>query len=400
MSTRDLDLVLFGCTGFVGRLTAAHLVRHAPRLRVGLAGRSRERVDSVRAELGVDWPVLVADSGDVASLDAMARTSRVVASTVGPYAEVGLPLVGACVAAGTDYVDLTGEVLFVRDSIDLFHDAAQVSGARIVHSCGFDSVPSELACLLAADAAEDADEGKLTDTTLFVRRLRGGISGGTIASLKGQVDAATSSERAARLTADPYALSPVRADAPEVPEPEVVVSRTGDRWSAPFFMGPYNRQIVHRSNALMNLRYGPGFKYRELHDTGRGRGAFARAVSLAGMVPAATAGLTFGPTRSVLDRVLPAPGDGPSERARERGAFTMEVVSTTTTGALVRSRVSAEVDPGYDGTAIMLAEATRTLLDEPGPGGVLTPATALGTAYATRLETYAFGFETLVRPGH
>ncbi|GAB3700110.1 saccharopine dehydrogenase family protein [Mariniluteicoccus flavus] len=396
--TRDLDLVVFGCTGFVGRLTAAHLARHAPDLRIGLAGRSRAKVEAVRADLpgAGDWPVLEADSDDPASLDALANSARVVITTVGPYAAHGLPLVAACAKAGTDYVDLTGEVLFVRDSIELFQRPAANSHARIVHSCGFDSVPSDLAVLHAADAAREAGAGQLTDTTLHVRRLRGGMSGGTIASLKTQVDGARASAESARATGDPYALSPDRDAAPSAREPEVVLSRTGDRWSAPFFMGAYNRQVVHRSNALSALAYGPAFRYREVHDLGRGARGMARAAAVAGVLPAAVAGLAFGPSRRVLDRVLPKPGDGPSDNQRAAGLFEVEVVSTTTSGARVTSTVAADVDPGYDGTAIMLGEAARTLLALPDAhrGGIWTPATALGHAYADRLRAHGFRFET------
>lgn len=390
MTDRDLDLVLFGCTGFIGRLTAAHLARHAPDLHIGLAGRSADRVESVRRALPgtPDWPVLVADSDDTPSLDALARSARVVISTVGPYAAHGLPLVGACAAAGTDYVDLTGEVLFVRESIDLFDAPAKASGARIVHSCGFDSVPSDLAVLQAADAARGAG-GALTDTIAHVR-LRGGVSGGTIASMKAQVDDARAHHGAARLTRDPYALSPRREHAPELPEDEVVLARRGTTWSAPFFMGAYNRQVVHRSNTLLDLAYGHAFGYHELHDLGTGPAGMVRAAAVAGVLPTLAAGLSFRPSRAVLDRVLPDPGEGPSDRQRAGGRFCLEVRSRTTSGARVTAEVAADLDPGYDGTAVMLGEAARLLIDRPGPGGVLTPATALGAAYAPRLEAHGF----------
>lgn len=400
MATREFDIVLFGCTGFVGRLVAAHLARHAPDLRIALAGRDGGRVESVRADLpdaARGWPVVVADSDDAASLAAMAARTRVVVSTVGPYAERGLPLVGACAEAGTDYADLTGEALFVRESIDMFDAAAQRSGARIVHSCGFDSVPSDLAVLRAADAARDAGAGagQLTDTTAHVR-MRGGLSGGTFASMKAQVDATKGDEAAQRLVGDAYALSPDRDRAPHADEDEPVLARRGKTWTAPFFMGTFNRQVVHRSNALADLAYGPAFRYREMHDLGQGPAGLARALVAAIGMPAALAGFALPPSRALLDRVLPDPGEGPSEDQRARGMFELVVESVTTSGARVSSRIEADLDPGYDGTAVMLGEAAQTLLDHEGPGGVLTPATALGQAYADRLAAQGFQIDVRV----
>src|SRR4029077_13988487 len=179
----------FGATGFVGRLVAGYLAGHAPGgVRIGLAGRSAHRLADVRTGLGAAawaWPLLTADSADPVSLTALARAARVVVSTVGPYRALGMALVQACAAAGTDYADLTGEVLFIRDSIDRCHDVAAAAGARIVHGCGFDSVPSDLGVLLLHHAARADDAGDLQDTTLVVIALRGGISGGKPGSVLG-----------------------------------------------------------------------------------------------------------------------------------------------------------------------------------------------------------------------
>src|SRR5688500_18899903 len=191
---RDLDIVVFGATGFVGQLVSRHLAEHAPTdVRIGLAGRSADRLAAGRADLGpraAAWPLLVADTRNPASLAALAEATRVVATTVGPYARYGLPLVEACARAGTDYADLTGEVLFVRDSIDGYEQASSASGARIVHACGFDSIPSDLAVLLLHEQAQADGAGELEDTTLLVRSMRGGVSGVTIDSLRTQVDVA------------------------------------------------------------------------------------------------------------------------------------------------------------------------------------------------------------------
>src|SRR3954447_7056320 len=208
---RELDIVVFGATGFVGRLVARYLAEHAPDgTRIALAGRSHEKLTRTRAGLPAaaeGWELLTADSGDRASLDAMARRARVIATTVGPYHRAGLPLVEACAGAGTHYADLTGEVLFVHEALR-HHAAAIASGARIVVSTGFDSIPSDLGVLLLHRAASADGDGRLGETTLVVTKLRGSVSGGTVASLKGQVDEIRSSSAARRLARDPYALVP------------------------------------------------------------------------------------------------------------------------------------------------------------------------------------------------
>src|SRR3954464_367078 len=212
---RDLDIVVYGATGFVGKLTAEYLARSAPQdVRIGLGGRSRSKLEEVRSSLGAraaDWPLVVADSSDAPAMEKLASATRVVATTVGPYAKYGMPLVEACARAGTDYADLTGEVLFIRDTIDRFHDVARASGARIVHGCGFDSIPGDLGVLLLHDAA-----GELGETTLVVTAMKGGPSGGTIDSVRGQIADLRGDPARAKIGADPYGLSPDRPAEPPI----------------------------------------------------------------------------------------------------------------------------------------------------------------------------------------
>ena len=396
--------MLVGATGFVGRLTARHLAEHAPAgLRIGLAGRSADRLDRVRATLpgpGPSWPVIVVDVQDDAAATELAIRTRVVATTVGPYLRYGLPLVRACAAAGTHYADLTGETLFVRRSIDAVHGLAVASGARIVHSCGFDSVPSDLGVGLTAARAAADGAGELTSAVLHVTRLRGGISGGTIDSLRQQAIEESGDPVARRLTANPWALvdevsgraygstgskgsRPTRND------------RTGS-WQAPFVMGAYNGQIVHRSNALAGWPYGRELTYREVVDTGRGP---AGAVAAAGIVVGAGAlrwGMSMPATRSLLDRVLPKPGQGPDERQRSRGTFRVEVHAETTGGAHYRTTIGAAHDPGYDGTAVMFGESALSLVGDSGlgPPGADTPMVALGATLPQRLREHDFTVST------
>ncbi|MCW2615098.1 MAG: putative saccharopine dehydrogenase/reductase [Frankiales bacterium] len=398
-SSRTYDVVVHGATGFVGRLTAAYLAKAAPAgTRIALGGRSAQRLEGVRTELGVDWPLVVADSSDTAALRALAESTTAVATTVGPYARYGLPLVEACAAAGTHYADLTGEVLFVRDSADRFHDAARASGARIVHACGFDSIPSDLGVLLTAERARADGAGELTDTTLLLVSARGGVSGGTIDSLRNQVDVITSDRAQRKVVADPYALSPARAAEPDLGEQgdALGVRREEGRWTGPFVMAPFNTRIVRRSNALQDWAYGRSFRYREVMGFGSTPVAPLLAAATAGGVLATGLGLAFRPTRLLLDKVLPAPGEGPSEKTREKGHFTVQVTASTTSGARYRTTVSAKGDPGYAATAVMLGESALSLAldDLPAAAGVLTPATAMGDPLADRLRAAGFTLTT------
>ena len=411
---RELDLVLIGATGFVGRLTAAHLARSAPPdLKLALAGRSTARLEGVREELPAaarDWPLIPIDVTDPEACQALARRTRVVVSTAGPYAVLGLPLARACAEAGTHYADLTGEVLFVHQTVTELHETARASGARIVHSCGFDSVPSDLGVWLTADQARRDGAGGLAETVLTVRRLRGGLSGGTIDSMRQQVIAARKDSGARRVLRDPAALEGSstgeetgRRGPAEVPgrhthrgmRSPVRRERTSGRWRIPFVMGGFNRPLVRRSHALTEGGYGSGFRYRELQDVGGGLRGAARGGAMVAGIAAVGAGLALGPTRAVLDRVLPAPGEGPSAEQRARGGFTMEVIADTESGSRYRTVVSADLDPGYDGTAVMLGQSGLALAGGEGHGaGVLTPATALGQDLVDRLRAHGFTFDT------
>lgn len=402
MSTdRSLDVVVFGATGFVGRLTADYLARQAPdQARIALAGRSEARLAETRASLGPrasNWPLLVADSGDPDSLAKLAATTRVVATTVGPYRRAGLPLVEACTSAGTDYADLTGEVLFMRDSIDRFGAPARASGARIVHGCGFDSIPSDLGVLMLHEAAEEDRAGGLEDVALVLAAARGTLSGGSIASFKGELDDVEASPESRRIVDDPYALSPERDAEPDLgPERDLRGVEHDDQlgWLGPFVMASINTRVVRRSNALQDWAYGRQLRYREVMGFGSGPTGRIKAAGLSGGLWALEKGLTHARTRRLLDRVLAAPGEGPSERSRSRGFFRIEIHACTSTGARYVCRVAAQGDPGYAATAVMLGESALSLALDDGPpaAGVLTPATAIGTVLVDRLRAADFTF--------
>jgi len=403
--TREHDIVLHGATGFVGALVAAYLAgaAHAD-VRIALSGRSREKLERTRAELpssAQGWPLVVADAADPTALAALAASTRVVVSTVGPYATYGLPLVEACARAGTHYADLTGEVLFVREAIDRCDALARESGARIVHSCGYDSVPSDLGVLLLHEAA-----GELADVRL-VATAKGGLSGGTVASMRAQMDAMRHDPAARRLAADPHALSPDPAaePAPVQPPDAGPPGRLQDgTWTAPFIMAGYNTRIVRRSNALTDWSYGRGLRYGELMGCGRGvRGAAAAGgvtVGLFGALAGISAAMTTAPTRALLDRVLPAPGSGPSAATRAAGWFRSELHAVASGGRRFRAVVAGPGDPGYAATAVMLGESALCLAEDAtgDRAGSLTPATAMGTALVERLRKAGHSYDVHAEP--
>ena len=384
----DHDIVLYGATGFTGKLVAARLAKNAPTgTKIALAGRSRDRLGIVRDELSGragDWPLVIADSSDEKSLGAMAESTNTVITTVGPYAEYGLPVVEACAKAGINYCDLTGEVLFMRESIDRYDAIARANKARIVHSCGFDSIPSDLGVLaLSLAARHDDPEARLLGTRFIVTGAKGGVSGGTIASGLNELERAKDDKRVAELLADPYSLSPDRAEEPrgEVPQPRGVTrDDVVGAWLAPFIMGPINSPVVRRSNALADYAYGRDFQYAEYVSCGDGVGGRLAAAGMALGMTVGEAALSIPQVRSLAGKVLPEPGEGPSDETRAKGYFSIALHTRTADGVPYRAKVAAQGDPGYAATSMMLATTGLTLAGDGVPRryGVLTPSTAVG----------------------
>lgn len=401
MPDKRYDLVVFGATGFVGALTAEYLAGHAPpQARIALAGRSKEKLETVRAGLpgaARAWPLVVADSTDLAAVAELAASTTAVATTVGPYARYGIGLVEACARAGTHYADLTGEVLFVRDAIARCDAPARESGARIVHSCGYDSIPSDLGVLMLHRRAVADGAGGLRDVQL-VATVRGGISGGTVDSIRSQVEQIEQDPRKRRIAGDPHALSPDRAaePAPTQPRDMVAPSRTPDgRWTATFVMAPYNTRIVRRSNALQEWAYGRSLRYGEVMSTGRGPLGAVTAVGMTAGLAGFFAAFSQPRIRHLLDRVLPAPGTGPSAQVRAKGWFRSVLDATTESGRRYRATVAGPGDPGYAATAVMLGESALALaLDElPDRAGSLTTATGIGDVLIDRLRAAGHTYE-------
>ncbi|MDT5010710.1 MAG: hypothetical protein QOH57_2327 [Mycobacterium sp.] len=399
---REFDIVLYGATGFVGKLTAEYLSRAGDGARIALAGRSPEKLRAVRDTLGgaaEDWSLLTADASQPATLQTMAERTKVVVTTVGPYAKYGMPLVAACAAAGTDYADLTGEPQFMRESIDLHHKQAVDTGARIVHSCGFDSIPSDLSVYALYRRAVEDGTGELGDTTFVVRGFSGGASGGTIASMTEMMRAASSDPEVRTVLNDPYALSTDRPAEPDMGrQPDMVWRRGKDiapelagLWTGAFVMAAANTRVVRRSNGLLDWAYGRQLRYTEVMSMGSSIAAPVASAAFTG----ATAGVFSVGSRffrllpsRLVERVLPKPGTGPSEKARERGYYKAETYTTTTTGARYVATIAQRGDPGYKATSVLLGQSGLALaLDHdrlPDLYGVLTPAAAMGDALLAR----------------
>jgi short subunit dehydrogenase-like uncharacterized protein len=403
MSNAPYDVVVFGATSFVGQIVCHYLAARGAQdgapLRWAAAGRSRDKLESLRSSLGAGHgrlPLLEADASDPASLAALCRKARVVASTVGPYALYGEPLVRACAESGTDYCDLTGEVQWMRRMIATHEAAARASGARIVHCCGFDSIPSDLGVHHLQAVAQSRFGKPCATVKMRVYRTRGGFSGGTVASMMNLLKEASSNPDLRRELADPYALCPA-SYAPRVRQHNVGFAEHDpdfDAWLAPFVMSGINTRVVFRSNALAGQPYGREFRYDEAMITGKGLRGQATAIAVsAGLGGFMLAG-SMGPSRRLLERfVLPKPGEGPSAEQQRKGFFDLRLVGHGPGGRTVRTRVTGDRDPGYGSTAKMLGEAAACLaLDVPAksvPGGFWTPATAFGDRLIERLRAHA-----------
>lgn len=402
MNENGYDLVVFGATSFVGRLLTDYLLHTygvGQELTWAIAGRSETRLESVKQDLGAvaqDLPVMVADASDETALKAMCDETRVVISTVGPYALFGEPLVRVCAETGTDYCDLTGEVQWLREMIHKYQATAESSGARIVNCCGFDSIPSDLGVYFLQQEAQRRFGQPLTRIKMRVKAAKGGFSGGTVASLLNVVKEATSNPDLRKELANPYSVCPQNhgftARQPNVKSAEY--DQDFQAWTAPFVMAAINTRVVHRSNALSGKAYGPDFRYDEAMLTGRGLKGRATAYGVTGALGGFMLGAAVRPTRWLLERfVVPKPGEGPSPEEQEKGFFDLRFYGETRDGEALRAKVTGDRDPGYGSTSKMLGQAgvclAWDLAGEEPAGGFWTPATALDGRLLERLEQYA-----------
>jgi short subunit dehydrogenase-like uncharacterized protein len=395
------DVVVFGATSFVGRILCRYFVeRYGDRgeLRWAMAGRSQSRLESLRESLGSNAAqvrLISADAGNERSLLELCSSARVVVSTVGPYAIYGEPLVQACATTGTDYCDLTGEVPWIRRMIAQYSTTAAKSGARLVHCCGFDSIPSDLGVQFLQRHAREQFGEPCIRVKMRVKAARGGLSGGTVASLLNVLKEARSSPDLRRELASHYALCP--EPIPTIRQPEVSFAEHDEdfaAWAAPFLMAVINTRVVHRTNALIGHAYGRDFLYDEAMLMGRGIKGRIAASSLAAALAAFITAASFAPTRWMLEHtVLPAPGEGPSEELQRNGFYDLRFVGRTRDGRKLGCKVVGEGDPGYSSTARMLGEAAaclaRDVTRDERKGGSWTPAAIFDERLIARLERYA-----------
>jgi len=380
----EFDIIVYGASGFTGRLVAEYLARQygvGGSVRWAMAGRSLEKLAEVRDEIGApgETPLVVADAGNEASLAAMVSRTKAVLTTVGPYQLYGSALVAACAAAGTDYLDLCGEPAWMRHMIDAHQATAQRTGARIVFSCGFDSIPFELGVWFVQEAARQKLGGPVPRVKGRVRGMKGGFSGGTAASLKATMAAAARDPSIIALLKNPFSLVP-GFEGPEQPSgAKPLFEEDLGSWSAPFVMAAINTRNVHRSNALLGQSYGADFVYDEMMLTGPGDQGQQIAEAIAG--GAGGLGGEGGPK----------PGEGPSKEERETGFYDVLFVGIAANGQRVMASVKGDKDPGYGSTSKMIAESAICLVTEAGevPGGIWTPGAAMQGKLVARLEANA-----------
>ena len=374
---REFDIIVYGATGYTGRLVAEYL-KTKTGLKWAMAGRSADKLAEVRDLIGAaaDTPLIVADASDPASLDAMVKRTKVVLTTVGPYQLYGNELVEACVANGTDYTDLCGEPAWMRQKIDQHNEAAKASGARIVFSAGFDSIPFDLGVLMLQKHCVETFGAPAPRVKGRVRAMKGTFSGGTAASMKATMAAASKDPAVIKYLTNPFSLAG-GFEGPAQPagnKPEY--DESIGSWATSFVMAPINTKNVHRTNALLGQAFGADFVYDEMMLTGPGEQGEAMAKHVAST-----------PMMGGADD--PKPGEGPSKEERDTGFYDVLFIAEYPDGRTAKLSVKGDRDPGYGSTSKMISETAIALSENQGAGGVTTPGAALGETLVDRLQRYA-----------
>ena len=374
---REFDIIVYGATGYTGRLVAEYL-KTKTGLKWAMAGRSANKLAEVRDLVGAvaDTPLIVSDASDPASLDAMVKRTKVVLTTVGPYQLYGNELVEACVANGTDYTDLCGEPAWMRQKIDQHNEAAKASGARIVFSAGFDSIPFDLGVLMLQKHCVESFGAPAPRVKGRVRAMKGTFSGGTAASLKATMVAASKDPAVIRYLTNPFSLAG-GFEGPAQPagnKPEY--DESIGSWATSFVMAPINTKNVHRTNALLGQAFGADFVYDEMMLTGPGEQGEAMAKHVAS-------------TPMMGGDNDPKPGEGPTKEERDTGFYDVLFIAEYPDGRTAKLSVKGDRDPGYGSTSKMISETAIALSENQGAGGVTTPGAALGETLVDRLQKYA-----------
>lgn len=399
MSTEQLDIVVFGATSFVGKILTDYMHRTygvGKDLKWGIGGRSEKKLQDLKESLGAsakDLPVITADASDDTALKNLCDQTRVVVSTVGPYALYGEPLVRVCAETGTDYCDLTGEVQWIRKMIEKYEDKAKASGARIVHCCGFDSIPSDMGVWFLQQQAQEQFGQPALDVRMRVKVAKGGLSGGTVASMMNVAKEAGSDPQLRKELANPFSICP-KEHRSSRRQPSIKSAEYDEDfgvWLAPFVMGAINTRVVHRSNALQQAGYGKEFTYDEAMMVGKGMKGRLRGYGITGAMGAFFTASAIGPTRWLVEKLVPSPGEGPSPEEQEKGFFDLRFIGKTEDGRKLITKVTGDRDPGYGSTGKMLGEAAMCLANDVAdkPGGFWTPASLLDGKLLERLTSNA-----------
>ncbi len=394
VSAREFDLVLLGATGFTGKLVAQYLDRQ-PAMKWAIAGRSREKLEAVAAALGTNIPIVIADALDPAACAGLAQRTKVICTTVGPYAKYGAMVVAACAAAGTHYCDLTGEVNFIREMIDANHATAEKTGARIVCSSGFDSIPSDLGTWTTQQAFIAQFGHPAQKVTAYYGALSGGFSGGTAGSMFATADAMKDRE-VRRILANPYGLDPdPTAPRPAAPDDKAPSwDRDIGMFTVPFVMATMNSRVVRRAHALAGLPWGADFVYREVMSTPPTAKGAMMAAGITGALGALAFAMRYPKVRAEIEKHAPKSGEGPSQEKRERGHWTVRFVAKRGDERLDYIVADPHGDPGYASTSKMLGEVALSLAFDKlvSAGGVVTPSFAMGQALVARLAAAGLEF--------
>ncbi len=396
----NYDLVVFGATSFVGQILARYLLENYgadKEVKWAIAGRSEGKLNQLKSDLGAgaaSLPVILADAADEPALRDLCGQTRVVISTVGPYALFGETLVKVCAETGTDYCDLTGEVQWIRRMIERYEAKAKESGARIVHCCGFDSIPSDMGVWFLQQQSEATFGKPCQDVRMRVKVAKGGLSGGTVASMINVAKEAGADPKLRKELANPFSICPPehRSEKRQPSLKSAEFDKNFNAWLAPFVMGAINTRVVHRSNALQGARYGKEFTYDEAIMTGKGTKGRLTAYGMVGALGAFFTASAIKPTRWVVEKLVPKPGEGPSPEDQEKGFYDLRFVGKTTDGKTMITKVTGDRDPGYGSTSKMLGEAGLCLafdVKEDVKGGFWTPASALDGKLLERLQANA-----------
>ena len=398
------DIIIYGATSFTGKLVLEYFFKNYlndNNLSWAIAGRDHEKLKQVLTKTiknnpgyNPKIPIIIADAQNQSSLNELAKQAKVILTTVGPYAKYGSKLVSACVENGTDYCDLAGETHWIRKMIDRHQEKAEQTGARIIHACGFDSIPSDMGVFYMQEAAREKFQEPLIKIQLFVKAMRGGASGGTIASILNAITEGGADRDIARTISHPYGLNPKdKQTGPDKRDQNNVIHNHDlDCWTAPFIMASINTRIVRRSNALMNFNYGRNFSYTESTICGKKASGWIKAVLLTLVLGLFVLGSANHITRKYLiEKLLPKPGQGPSKKQRNNGFFKLIMLGRTKNDERLSIEVTGDRDPGYGSTSKILSETAICLASDKidTKGGIWTPASALGKKLILRLQTNA-----------